>query len=200
MSVWEREKKDSEREGFASHSTVICPLWKKNKGQKIQQEQSSCLVTIATERLLSYLAIHYERALVDRVRVGKGGKRGRKRERGRQTVREREEGIFSVLVAGKWSETGRMIQRTDVKYILNRKKKYIEKKNNQTFFRRIQFFLYIINSSVDTLYYTECWFSDSHSPQIYIEMERCTQSLSYACLLTLVKLNILLPVILLEYF
>lgn len=127
-----KRKRESEREGFASHSTVICPLGKKNKGQKIQHEQSSCLVTIATERLLSYLAIHYERALVDRVRVGKGGERGRKRERGRQTDREREEGIFSVLVAGKWSETGMMIQRTDVKYILNRKKKYIEKKNDQT--------------------------------------------------------------------
>ncbi len=88
----------------------FAPL-KKNKGQKIQHEQSSCLVTIATERLLSYLAIHYERALVDRERVGKGGDRGRKRERDRQRERERErekegrkEGIFSVSVAGKWNE------------------------------------------------------------------------------------------------
>lgn len=80
--------------------------------------------------------------------MGRGEREG---ERGRQTDREREEGIFSVLVAGKWSETGRMIQRTDVKHILNRKKKYIENINNQTFFRRIKNVLYIINRSVDTL-------------------------------------------------
>lgn len=61
--------------------------------------------------------------------MGRGEREG---ERKKEADRQREEGIFSVLVAGKWSETRRMIQRTDVKYILNRKKKYIEKKNNQT--------------------------------------------------------------------